>query len=160
MKKKKVLTLTLLSFLTLSLSFQQITAKESNLRDNQALIIDAELKALEQFDLAKSYYSGNGVEQDYDAAAHTALHLMFFSCARSKPGIKLGYFVSLGKVFDKVFLGIVFTVFLNKLLHNTLSLRIFGNAPDVLNRLVITHYIPVLVDFRGVVQPKIRIHLA
>ncbi len=72
----------------------------------------------------------------------------------------MGYFVSLGKVFDEVFLGIVFTVFLNKLLHNTLSLRIFGDAPDVLNRLIITHYIPVLVNSRGVVQPQIRIQLA
>ena len=72
----------------------------------------------------------------------------------------MGYLVSLGKIFDEVFLGIVFTVFLNKLLHYTLSLRIFGDAPDVLNRLVITHYISVLVDFRGVVQPQIRIHLA
>jgi hypothetical protein len=75
----------------------------------------------------------------------------------------MGYLVSLGKIFDEVFLGIVFTVFLNKLLHYTLSLRIFGDAPDVLNRLIITHYIPdmsVLVDSRGVVQPQIRIHLA
>jgi hypothetical protein len=82
-----------------------------------------------------------------------SLHSMCFSCSRSKPGIEMGYFVSLGKVFDEIFLGVVFTVFLNKLLHNTLFLRIFGDAPDVLNRLIITHYIPVLVDSRGVVQP-------
>lgn len=74
----------------------------------------------------------------------------------------MGYFVSLGKVFDEIFLGIVFTVFLNKLLHNTLFLGIFGDAPDVLNRLIIAHFIPVpvLVDSRGVVQPQIRIHPA
>jgi len=52
----------------------------------------------------------------------------------------MGYFVSLGKVFYEIFRSVVFTVFLNKLLHNTPFLRIFGDAPDVLNRLIITHY--------------------
>ncbi|NNK14764.1 MAG: hypothetical protein HKP52_11055 [Desulfofustis sp.] len=45
----------------------------------------------------------------------------------------MGNFVFLGKIFDEVFLGVVFTMFLNKLLDDTFFLRIFGDAPDIPN---------------------------
>ena len=73
---------------------------------------------------------------------------MFFSWARSKPRIEIGYLVSLGKVFEEIFLGVMFAVFLNKLLHNTIFLRIFGDAPDVLNSLIITHDGPCISRFQ------------
>lgn len=71
--------------------------------------------------------------------AHMTPRSMFFSCTRGKPRIEIGYLISLGKIFDEIFLGVMFTVFLNKLLHNTFFLRIPGDAPDVLNRLIISH---------------------
>jgi len=47
---------------------------------------------------------------------------MFFLWIRSKPRIEIGYLVSLGQVFEEIFLGKMFSVFLNKLLHNTILL--------------------------------------
>ena len=73
---------------------------------------------------------------------------MLFSCARGKPRVEIGYLIPLGKIFDEIFLGVMFTVFLNKLLHNTFFLRILGDAPDVLNRLIITHYSSYMGSFQ------------
>ena len=75
-------------------------------------------------------------------------HLMFFSWIRSKPGIEIGYLVSLGKVFEEIFLGEMFSVFLNKLLHNTILLRIFGDAPEFLNGLIVVHDGPCIGEFQ------------
>ncbi|NNK14765.1 MAG: sel1 repeat family protein [Desulfofustis sp.] len=69
MKTKKVLIPALLSFFALFFAFREITAGEPASRDSMPVIIDPELRALDQFDLAKSYYSGEGVEQDFAAAA-------------------------------------------------------------------------------------------
>ena len=69
MKKKKVLILTLLSLIALPVAVDQIAAEESNPRDNKSLLIDDDLKALDQFALARSYYSGDGIVQDFELAA-------------------------------------------------------------------------------------------
>lgn len=54
--------------------------------------------------------------------AQLTSHSMFFLWIRSKPRIEIGYLVSLGQVFEEIFLGKMLSVFLNKLLHNTILL--------------------------------------